>query len=133
MKERTHSTFSIVNSTFLTGDGPSALPDPRFVARAGETNRVTILIGKTYTVTCPMPIACIGKSDMAIGVVQESDREWSNGWKEWNIPTGWGDLFPTVSLKSKLHARQTEAKNAIIQPMRTRLILQWRMCYGDTN
>ena len=75
-----HSTFSIVNSTFFTGVGPSALPDPRFIARAGETNRVIILIGKTYQVTCPMPIACIGKSDAAIDVSQESDMELTVCW-----------------------------------------------------
>ena len=41
---------------------------------------MTILIGKTYTVTCPMPIACIGKSDAAIDVIHESDRELTVCW-----------------------------------------------------
>ena len=58
----------------FTGDGPSALPDPRFVAKAGETNRVIILIGKTYTVTCDMPVSCVGKSDPEIEVTQRSER-----------------------------------------------------------
>ena len=69
-----NSPFSIINSPFLTGDGPSALPDPQFVARAGETNRVTLLIGKTYTVTCDMPVACVGRSDPEIEVTQRSER-----------------------------------------------------------
>ena len=56
----------------FTGDGPSALPDPRFIARAGETNRVTILIGKTYTVTCDMPIVVVDKSDPEIEVTRTS-------------------------------------------------------------
>ena len=77
-----HSTFSIVNSTFFTGDGPSALPDPRFIARAGETCRVMLLIGKTYTVTCPMPIAVVDKSDPEIEVTRRHANRigivWSN-------------------------------------------------------
>ena len=32
------------------GDGPLNLADPSFAAKAGETNRVVILIGKTYIV-----------------------------------------------------------------------------------
>ena len=70
-----HSTFSIVNSTFLTGDAPSALPDPCFIAKAGETNRVMILIGKSYHVTCQMPIICIGKSSDEIDTCQNSPTE----------------------------------------------------------
>ena len=60
--------------TFV-GDGSSALPDPRFIARAGETNRVTILIGKTYTVSCNMPIFCVDKSSFDIDVWQNSPTE----------------------------------------------------------
>ena len=64
--------MSNANALFtFTGDGPSALPDPRFIARAGETNRVTILIGKTYHVTCPMPIVCVGQSSYEIEVYQD--------------------------------------------------------------
>ena len=59
----------------FTGDAPSALPDPRFIARAGETNRVIILIGKTYAVTCDMPIAVVDKSDPEIEVYQHAARE----------------------------------------------------------
>ena len=64
----------------FTGDAPSALPDPRFIARAGETYRVIILIGKTYTMTCPMPIAVVDKSDAAIIVRQAYDRELTVCW-----------------------------------------------------
>ena len=45
------------------GDGPSDYPDPRFVARHGETNEVLILIGKTYTVSSAWPIEFTGASD----------------------------------------------------------------------
>ena len=60
--------------TFV-GDAPCALPDPSFIARAGETNRVTVLIGKTYTVTCNMPISCVDKSSVDIDVWQNSPTE----------------------------------------------------------
>ena len=58
--------------TFI-GDGPSALPDPTFIAKAGETNRVTLLIGKTYQVTSRMPITCVGQSSSEIEVYQNQD------------------------------------------------------------
>ena len=64
----------------FTGDGPSALPDPRFIARAGETYRVIILIGKTYAVTYGMPIAVGDKSDAAIIVRQAHDRKLTVCW-----------------------------------------------------
>ncbi|MGN0833347.1 MAG: hypothetical protein ACI4RD_06830 [Kiritimatiellia bacterium] len=47
--------------TFV-GDGPSDLPDPDFIAEAGATNRVTLLIGKEYRVSCAMPVEVAGKS-----------------------------------------------------------------------
>ena len=64
----------------FTGDGYSALPDPTFVARAGDTNRVILLIGKTYQVTSRMPIFCIGQSSGEIEVDQVSATELSICW-----------------------------------------------------
>ena len=64
----------------FTGDAPSALPDPTFIAKAGATNRVTILIGKTYQVTSRMPIACVGQSSGEIEVWQVSPMELSICW-----------------------------------------------------
>ena len=52
----------------FTGDGESDLPDPDFMIRAGETNRVTLLIGKTYTVESTQPLAVTDRSDGAIEV-----------------------------------------------------------------
>ena len=52
----------------FTGDGPSDLPDPDFMMRAGETNRVILLIGKTYNVTSTRPLVVVAKSDPAIEV-----------------------------------------------------------------
>ena len=54
----------------FTGDGPSDLEDPHFMARAAATNRVTILIGKGYAVHADEPIECVGTSDPAIEVAQ---------------------------------------------------------------
>ena len=59
----------------FTGDGYSALPDPAFIAKAGATNRVILLIGKTYRVTSRMPIFCIGQSSGEIDVDQVSSTE----------------------------------------------------------
>ena len=53
------------------GDGESDLADPSFAAKAGETNRVVILIGKTYKVTCDMPFTVVGKSDVRWLLVAE--------------------------------------------------------------
>ena len=64
----------------FVGDGYSALPDPTFIAKAGATNRVTILIGKTYQVTSRMPITCLGQSSGEIEVWQVSPMELSICW-----------------------------------------------------
>ena len=62
------------------GDGLSALPDPAFIAKAGETNRVTLLIGKTYQVTSCMPISCVDQSSGDIEVYQISPTELQIVW-----------------------------------------------------
>ena len=56
------------------GDGPSDLPDPHFMARAGATNRVTLLIGKGYAVRADEHIECVGTSDMAIEVTRTGEN-----------------------------------------------------------
>ena len=64
------------------GDGSSNLLDPSFAARAGETNHVIILIGKTYKVTCDMPFSAIAKSDPDI------DEWWEDShtlWIDWPV------------------------------------------------
>ena len=53
------------------GDDFSTLPDPDFIAHAGETNRVMLLIGKTYVVRCDLPIRCVGKEDDEVCVWNE--------------------------------------------------------------
>ena len=55
------------------GDGPSDLPDPHFMARAGATNRVTLLIGKGYAVRADEHIECVGTSDMAMEVTRTGE------------------------------------------------------------
>ena len=56
---------SHVAEVVFSGDSPSNLPDPHFMARAGETNSVTILKGKTYHVSSESPFSCVGTSDPA--------------------------------------------------------------------
>ncbi len=58
----------------FSGDGYSDLADPHFMARAEATNRVTILIGKGYEVTCDEAIECVGVSDEAIEVWNHDER-----------------------------------------------------------
>ena len=64
----------------FTGDGYSALPDPAFIAKAGATNRVILLIGKTYHVTSRVPIFCIGRSSGEIEVEHISPTELQIVW-----------------------------------------------------
>ena len=58
----------------FTGDKPSNLPDPYFIAKAGESYAVNLLIGKTYRVTSAQPIRCTAKSSNDIIVDQEDER-----------------------------------------------------------
>ncbi|MBR4258676.1 MAG: hypothetical protein IKQ17_06580, partial [Kiritimatiellae bacterium] len=65
--------------TFI-GDGTSALPDPSFIAQPGATNRVMLLIGKTYHATSRMPMTCVGKSNVEIETWQDSPTSLSFLW-----------------------------------------------------
>ena len=64
----------------FSGDGYSDLADPHFMARAEATNRVTILIGKGYEVTCDEAIECVGVSDEAIEVWNHDERSLHVRW-----------------------------------------------------
>jgi len=64
----------------FSGNGASNLSDPSFIALPGETNRVLLLIGKEYHVSSRMPICCVGRSDYAIEVSQESPTSLSIIW-----------------------------------------------------
>jgi len=55
------------------GDGDSNLADPSFIAKAGETNRVYLLIGKTYSISCAMPILCVNKEDEDVEVYPDDN------------------------------------------------------------
>ena len=57
------------------GEGASNYPDPNFVAKENTTNRVVLLIGKPYTVTCDEAIGIIAKSDEDINVEHISENE----------------------------------------------------------
>ena len=61
------------------GDGYSHLSDPVFIAKAGETNRVMLLIGKPYSIECMMPVKVVGREDEGI-VVSEGGGNISVEW-----------------------------------------------------
>ncbi len=58
----------------FAGDGASNLADPTFVAKAGETNRVTLLVGKEYLATCALPFEIVGTSSASIEVGRPDGR-----------------------------------------------------------
>ena len=58
----------------FTGDGLSDLPDPDFWALPGETNRVKLLMGKSYVANANVDISCIGASDSEAVVSNVSER-----------------------------------------------------------
>ncbi|MBQ3341745.1 MAG: hypothetical protein IJG84_07595, partial [Kiritimatiellae bacterium] len=61
------------------GNGYSHLPDPVFIARAGDTNRVMLLLGKTYAMRCNMPVLIVGKEDDEVEV-SETGGDFSVVW-----------------------------------------------------
>ena len=86
----------------FAGDGASDLADPAFIAKVGETNRVTLLIGKTYRVTCPMPFEVASKSSDDIGETWEENE--SALWLHW-----------PVSIRSHGTAEQSNASHTEIR------------------
>jgi len=56
------------------GDGPCNLPDPKFRAKGGVTNRVVLLIGKKYTATAKSKLSIVGKSAPDIKVQTKGDK-----------------------------------------------------------
>jgi hypothetical protein len=63
----------VVTEVRISGDGISNLPDPHFIALPAVTNRVTILIGKTYRIESAFPLLCVGVSDPKTVVTTNSD------------------------------------------------------------
>ena len=49
---------------------PSDIPNPQFIARAGATNRVVLLLGKPYEVKCAQPIVCVETSHSDVEVME---------------------------------------------------------------
>ena len=62
VRPRWHSYIEFV------GDGPSDLDDPYLWAKAGETYRVQLLIGKTYTIVSSQPVEVVGRSSSSIEI-----------------------------------------------------------------
>ena len=50
------------------GDGPSDLDDPYLWAKAGETYRIQLLIGKTYFIESTQPVEVVGLSSSSIEI-----------------------------------------------------------------
>ena len=83
----------------FAGDGESDLADPAFIAEVDVTNRVTLLIGKTYRVTCPVPFEVAGKSSDDIEESWEEDG--AALWLHWPV---------SIALKpAALNTEETEA------------------------
>ena len=59
----------------FAGDKPSNYPDPEFIAKYNETNRVFLLIGKKYTATSDETITVVSKSSDDIIIDSISDNE----------------------------------------------------------
>ena len=59
----------------FAGDKPSNYPDPEFIAKYNETNRVYLLIGKKYTATSDETIRVVSKSSGDIIIDSISDKE----------------------------------------------------------
>ena len=59
----------------FNGDKPSNYSDPEFVANNDSTNRVTLLIGKPYTVTCDEAIGVTATSSDDVLVTRVSENE----------------------------------------------------------
>ena len=57
----------------FNGDGYSHLADPDFIAKAGETNRVVLLLGKSYAIDCIMPVRVVGQEDAEISICDSGD------------------------------------------------------------
>ena len=52
------------------GDAPSNLDDPSIYGKAGETDRVRLLIGKDYVIEGEQPFDIVAKSDARIAVME---------------------------------------------------------------
>ena len=86
------------------GEGDSWLPDPSFIAEANATNRVMILIGKTYAVHCGMPVEIVGKSD-------EEIETWTSGGVpmiEWPVWFEYVSVRPPLLMASPLFGSGSE-------------------------
>lgn len=76
------------------GDGPSDLEDPCIWAKAGETYRVQLLIGKTYDVESDRPFEIVAKSDARVEVSEWNECSCTVVWPvtftvaEGRAPTG---------------------------------------------
>ena len=74
IRPRWHSYIEFV------GDSPSNLDDPYLWAKAGETYRVRLLIGKTYFIECTQPVDVVGRSSSSIVIDGDGTGELTVVW-----------------------------------------------------
>ena len=109
------------------GDGISNLSDPSFAAKAGETNHVIILIGKTYEVTCDMPFRVIAKSDTAIEEWWQDDHTL---WLNWPVDIwaqGDGDM-PLLLLGAGNGSHESNGFTMHVWPSSLGGVFNWTNC-----
>ena len=88
---------------YFTADGPSRLGNPVVVAQAGETNRVPLLIGATYTVTSLEPIAVEAPPSATVASAGDG-RIFTVTWPAGLASSPQGGLFvPSVSEHGRLN------------------------------
>ena len=88
------------------GNLPSNLPDPNFIAKAGATNRVMLLIGKDYAIRSQLPVSVVGQSDAEIEIRAENGLTHVR----WPLRLEFVDAdFPETSV---LAARQSRASGS---------------------
>ena len=88
---------------YFTADGASRLGNPVVVARAGETNHVPLLIGATYAVTSPVPIAVEAPLSATVATAGD-ERNFTVAWPAGLACSPQDGLFvPTVSEHGRLN------------------------------
>ncbi|MBQ6329173.1 MAG: hypothetical protein IJI35_09190, partial [Kiritimatiellae bacterium] len=96
------------------GDGYSYLPDPTFIARAGDTNRVVLLLGKPYEIHCNMPIQVVGKEDVEVEVSEDAD---GNLGVVWPVSLEFVPLVPIRSSGLRSHGA-SDGTTIVVHPER---------------
>ena len=94
----------------FVADGESRLGNPVLIAQAGETNRVPLLIGATYSVTSDVPLRVFAPA-AAVVEAQAAAGRFRIGWPvSLGYSTADGMTTPTVSEAERLHVQMESVK-----------------------